>query len=169
MIVKIQIDGSETDITNDSEALAALCSSLPEKAYPEMITALADHHSADVQCAIASRSDLSEAAVEALVKSQSKQVRRRLVDCTTFHSTAKTELLLEWCSVDEELAADIARRIMYFENADTRQLFAALSSHRDPSVRRALAETWNLPKSYLKLLVSDSDVSVARTALYNLG
>lgn len=169
MSIQIKIDGADTDISNDPELIAAICSALPENAYPDVVVALAHHHSVDVQCAVASRSDLPAAAVEALVMGQSKQVRRRLIDCAMFHSIAKTETLLEWCSADEEMAADTARRIMYFENADTKELFAALSSHQDPSVRRALAEAWNLPKSYLKLLATDTDAGVVRAASYNLG
>ena len=151
-------------LPSDTELLAAICSSLPEGTAPELLVALADHRSTQVLTALASRSDLPEAAVEAIAKSGNITVRRTLAYSDVFKAWASTELLIEWCAVDEEFARAVAERLMDFEAANTQTLFDVLAAHVDPDVRKGLAEAWQLPKQLRKKLVDDQDVTVSRVA-----
>ncbi|WP_146107643.1 hypothetical protein [Porphyrobacter sp. HT-58-2] len=140
--ISISFDSESFIVGNDAEFLSAVCSSIPEGTAPELLVALAAHNSTQVQCALASRSDLPSAALEALANAGKMAVRRTLVHSEPFRAWATTDLLIEWCLADEEFAAPLARQIMEFENADTAELFALLSVHPDPDVRRELAQAW---------------------------
>lgn len=162
--ISFNYNNAEFFVPNDSEFISNICRYLPENSAPDLLLALASHRSTQVQCAVASRDDLSVEAIRVLISGGNRQVRRTLVYADAFKSVAQTDMLLEWCEADEEFAAQVARQVMDFENADPEELFAALSTHSDPDVRRELAQTWQLPKSLRKKLFDDSDFGVARAA-----
>jgi hypothetical protein len=163
-IFSININSNNFSLPNDAEFITGICSCLPEHSAPVLLVALASHHSSMVRCTIASRSDLPVEAVECLIAGGNRQVRRTLVHNDVFKTSANTDLLIEWCADDAEFAAAAASQITEFENADTEQLFAVLSEHADPDVRRELARAWNLPKSKRKKFLNDADFGVARIA-----
>jgi hypothetical protein len=166
--ISISLDYKNSPFGNDAEFVTSICSSIPEGTASDFLVALATHNSTQVQCALASRSDLPTAAIEALVDGGKMAVRRTLVHSKSFKVWATTDLLIEWCHADEEFAASLARQIMEFGNADTAELFALLSGHPDPDVRRQLAQAWRLPKPFRKQLLNDSDMGVIRTACESL-
>lgn len=163
----ISIKYNDVEYSGGDNALliANICVQIPrDEGAESLLIALAEHPSTKVRCLLAERDNLPLEAVMSLAETGNIEVRRALFESDAFRAWANTDLLLNWHEVDDQFALLLAQDLVAFKAADTEAIFKVLARHNDPDIRRALADSWLLPKELKELLFDDVDVSVRMTA-----
>lgn len=125
---------------------------------------LAKHPSSHVREAVASKDNLDEATVEALISDNVIEVLQALLGSRLARQYLSTEKLISVISRDATIAEYIAGYIECFDNANTDKLSSDLACHQDPRVRAALARNFGAPKKVVRSLVRDQDPKVQAEA-----
>ena len=147
------------------EDVSSIISALQDnESNQKIFEAGAIHSASNVREQVASKDNLSEAAVKILVKDKAINVLRNLVRSQKFKETADQKTLEEFIDRDPEVAQSIAGDLDSFSEADQNALAQKLASHADLTVLNALAGSYNTPKKILKTLSGHSDPYIASQA-----
>lgn len=169
----VEVDEQEVhSVVLDSEALAALVGALPyrkcEDEFVSLLGYLAQSSSSEVRKTVAENNAVNEDILELLAKDKAVDVRRSISDCDEFRTWATTEIVIDYIQSDIECAKSIALFLGNFTQVDTNTIADLLRNHSDPGVRKALADSFSVPKKILKQLLTDPEHSVRCAARESL-
>jgi hypothetical protein len=129
---------------------------------------LAKHPSQDVRERIACKDNLNEEVCKIIEAEKSVYVLRSFVRTDGCKKYATQKYLINWISLDVEIASTIANYVENYENFEIEDAVKILMNHKDPAVLAELASNSSLNKKYLKQLANNIDSRVSKNALYSL-
>jgi hypothetical protein len=147
------------------EGMMSLISSCPDSdSYQALYDFAAAHPSSVVREYVAGKDNLSKKTVELLSCDKSINVLRALIRSSAFKKYAGDKLLMDFISLDPEIARSIAEYYEQFEMADSSKLTAALLQSSEPSVLAGLVGNYSTSKKIIRELVNHPDSYVASSA-----
>jgi hypothetical protein len=130
----------------------------------ELMELLSAHPSADIREEVADFGCINEEVCKRLAKDASQNVIQKLFQNDYFKRWVSTEQVVEYInSFDPKTIMCIASAVD--DLPEPQKVCDSLLSHKDPQVRRELAENGNAPKGVIMKLTHDADLSVRSAAL----